>query len=160
MIPQLGGGSYDQGYQNAIEDNGGWNTNAEAPGNGVPGMWVNGQLASNLFAFDADGNLLQDVQLFDQDGRPVVTVMDPTKNSTADNVPSYVGDQLLLAPRPTNGGQYAWNVFPLRTLPADAIDQSNGPNGVVDFSKAKPTAPPRKDHRLPAGTTREAGRAS
>jgi hypothetical protein len=69
-----------------------------------PGLSLDGKAVTNLFAYDAEGNLLDRVQLFDQDGEPLTTVsgveqdglvMDPTTGE-------YVS--------PADG---AWNVFPL-----------------------------------------------
>ena len=40
----------------------------------TPGLSVDGQRVRNIFAFDAEGNAIPMVQLFDQDGTPLTTV--------------------------------------------------------------------------------------
>ncbi|MFS4505504.1 hypothetical protein ACMA46_04635 [Clavibacter sp. Sh2141] len=102
-----------------------------------PGLSLDGKAVTNLFAYDAEGNPLDRVQLFDQDGEPLTTVsgieqdgrvMDPT-----------TGEYLS----PADG---AWNVFPLeRDLLALSDGSATAGSGTVrpPFAKALP---------LPAGT--------
>ncbi|QIK63074.1 hypothetical protein G7068_07585 [Leucobacter viscericola] len=121
-----------------------WGTSsyvADTPEN-APGMWVNGSLVNNIFAYDANGKPLSEVQLFDQDGRAIVTVGDPEAGTEAGQwVPASVGASWLM-PRTTIEGKIAWNVFPLRTVPDAEIDYSEDPIGVVDQTKAMPQSPP------------------
>ncbi|MGL5828284.1 MAG: hypothetical protein ACRC0L_01785 [Angustibacter sp.] len=37
----------------------------------VEGIWVNGERVYNVFAYDAEGKLINQAQLFDQNGRPI-----------------------------------------------------------------------------------------
>lgn len=67
----------------------------------VEGLSFNGHLLENIYAYDAAGKPLHDVQLFDVDGHPLETNRDL--------------DQLQMQPAPVTleTGTKAYNVFPL-----------------------------------------------
>ncbi|MBP2457207.1 hypothetical protein ABID70_002732 [Clavibacter michiganensis] len=97
-----------------------------------PGLSLDGEQVTNLFAYDAEGDLLDRVQLFDQDGDPLTTIG------------SYATDGL--ATDPTTGESVApsdgaWNVFPLRGEDAAVVTGTiDGSEAVVrpPFAKALP----------------------
>ncbi|PPF70055.1 hypothetical protein C5E16_03845 [Clavibacter michiganensis] len=69
-----------------------------------PGLSLDGKAIANLFAYDAEGDLLDRVQLFDQDGEPVTTVSGIEEDGRV--VDPTTGEYVT----PADG---AWNVFPL-----------------------------------------------
>ncbi|TXL61542.1 hypothetical protein [Aeromicrobium terrae] len=81
----------------------------------LTGVYSDGNPVTNIFAFDAKGRALRDVQLFDEMGRPLVTST-PGGNGCLDADCNDVG---LWAPAVLSTGKYAWNVYPMRMLPSD-----------------------------------------
>ncbi|MBF4623090.1 hypothetical protein [Clavibacter sp. VKM Ac-2872] len=87
-----------------------------------PELTLDGKRISNVFAYDAEGNLLDRVQLFDQDGEPLSVVppalaeVDPT-----------TGEPL----EPSTG---AWNAFPLSLRDAGRM----GHLSVEDMGSGRP----------------------
>ncbi|MBA2464565.1 MAG: hypothetical protein H0V42_06275 [Nocardioidaceae bacterium] len=70
------------------------------------GLENDGRLVRNVYAYDAEGNALQGVQLFDQSGRPLAVDPDRVRRVRyRDGVPMTYAWQ--------NGDQFLWNVFPL-----------------------------------------------
>ncbi len=84
-----------------------------APQNGV---WVDGMQVSNLFVYDAQGNPLSGVQVYDDRGRPVVATDDQGQSPwylPGVAVPwSFVGV-------PDTDGRMHWNVYPRQGAPSD-----------------------------------------
>jgi hypothetical protein len=92
-------------------------------------LTLDGKRIGNVFAYDAEGNLLDRVQLFDQDGEPL-TVLPP---ALADQDPA-TGEQAL----PSSG---AWNAFPLSPLDAErtlSLTAEEIGSGRPPFAKALP----------------------
>ena len=90
--------------------------------NGPLGLQLEGQTVSNVFAYGADGELLTDVQLFDQNGEPL-NITDPQYGETF--FEGNQGDDLvLLVPRDSAPGAGGWNVFPLMQREADCYDET------------------------------------
>ncbi|MGY4643570.1 hypothetical protein [Cellulomonas sp. URHB0016] len=81
----------------------------------VDGVVVDGIQVSNLFVYDAQGNPLQDVQVYDDRGRPVRTTFDDGRGQfwfpEADEPWSFV-------PAADADGRSRWNVYPLRGAPS------------------------------------------
>jgi len=96
-------------------------------------LTLDGTRVGNVFAYDAEGNLLDRVQLFDQDGKPL-TVVPPGLAHTDPGT----GEPAL----PSSG---AWNAFPLSPLDAEHA------NGLTaeDIGTGRP--PFAKALQLPAG---------
>ncbi|CAQ00560.1 hypothetical protein ACR8AL_15500 [Clavibacter sepedonicus] len=97
-----------------------------------PGLSLDGKALTNLFAYDADGNLLDRVQLFDQDGEPVTTVSSVMDDGRLTD--PVTGERM----KPADG---AWNVFPLeRDLLATSDGATATGSGAVrpPFAKALP----------------------
>lgn len=84
-----------------------------APADVPDGIWIGGEPVGNLFAYDADGDLLTDVQLFDDRGRPVTTGQQHSNEVWLADF----GEWWTLAPRQDVDRRTRWNVFPLRGTP-------------------------------------------
>ncbi|WP_440696432.1 hypothetical protein [Clavibacter nebraskensis] len=97
-----------------------------------PGLSLDGKQVTNLFAYDAEGNLLDRVQLFDQDGKPLTTIGSYATDGTASD--PMTGEPVI----PADG---AWNVFPLDGTDAAVVTGTiDGSDPVVrpPFAKALP----------------------
>jgi len=79
------------------------------------GLMENGNQVSNIFAYDAQGQPLTDVQLYDQDGRPLDVSGDPTAPTLE------TGQDSILVPNQTVPGRLGWNVYPLGHVSADDL---------------------------------------
>lgn len=105
------------------------------------GLLLNGSGVSNVFAYDADGRLLTNVQLFDQEGRPLVTV----DESLGENWVTVYGDdgvERTLVASSAVPGRTGWNVFPLRQIDVNDIDYSQYPSGGIEQSDTVQVDPP------------------
>ncbi|MBE7699658.1 hypothetical protein H9623_04955 [Oerskovia sp. Sa1BUA8] len=116
------GGSYQQGYDDGVRDArsgifGASGVSADGTGSGV---YVDGSQVSNLFVYDASGRALQDVQIFDDQGRPVRTL---TGEGVAQawSLPDFE-QGWYFQPSLSTDGRDRWNVYPLRGLPDDAVE--------------------------------------
>ena len=93
---------------------------ADAYAGGQPeqstGMTLDGRSVTNIFAYGADGKPLTSVQLFDQDGRALVTHLDPFRDECGDGECEFTADGLAAAPVQLETGVPARNVFPLSFL--------------------------------------------
>ena len=133
-IEQGDGNLWSQGYNAGLRD-------AEAGGvrqgspvawgdvsspSGMDGVWVDGMQVSNIFAYDANGDPLRGVQLFDDRGRPVRTVA-PDQEWQPWAVPDVDG-QWFFRPSVATDGRLRWNVFPLQALAETdlEVDESTG----------------------------------
>ena len=108
--------------------------NAYADGQGqspanYSGLEYNGHQITNIFAYDASGKPLTDVQLYDQKGKPLNTVPD-----TAAKFAGYP----YLVPNNNAVGHQGWNIYPLRTLGTDQLNDHGVPK---KGAKAKPSTP-------------------
>ncbi len=100
----------------------------------VAGVYANGTQVWNIYAYDAAGQLLHDVRLYDQDGAPLALGLsfDSTKKQTLDS-----------------GGQPVDNAFPYRYLDpvtGEVADPDAGPPitapPLLGTATATPTATP------------------
>jgi hypothetical protein len=97
-----------------------------------PGLSLDGKQVTNLFAYDAEGDPLDRIQLFDQDGKPLTTIGSYATDGIASDPTT--GESVT----PSDG---AWNVFPLRGTDAAVVSGSvDGSDAVVrpPFAKALP----------------------
>jgi hypothetical protein len=97
-----------------------------------PGLSLDGKQVTNLFAYDAEGNLLDRVQLFDQDGKPLTTIGSYATDGTASDP---------MTGEPVTPADGAWNVFPLDGTDAALVTGTiDGSDPVVrpPFAKALP----------------------
>jgi hypothetical protein len=97
------------------------------------GVYVDGMQVSNLFVYDAEGNPLQDVQIYDDRGRAVQTTSDGWMSWELPGVSS----QWNFVPAQDEDGRRRWNVYPLRGAPYDDFDW--------DTMNSEPLGPPLKD---------------
>ena len=93
-----------------------------------PGLVQNGEQVTNIFAYDAEGQPLPDVQLFDQDGQPL-GVVDDSPNTPYLSQFDEAGTEHVLVPSRRVPGGSGWNVYPLGHVasedvyPRDALAQ-------------------------------------
>ncbi len=95
------------------------------------GLAYDGNQVSNIFAYDAQGNPLTDVQLFDQDGRPLDVSGDPTSPTLEDGQPG------ILVPSQQVPGRLGWNVYPLGHVSADDLTDDGAIKHSVTPTPAK-----------------------
>lgn len=107
--------SYDGGYYESYSSD---------PVESV-GMTLDGRSVTNIFAYGADGKLLKDLQLFDQDGRPLVTHLDTYRDECADAECEYAADGSSPAPVQLETGASVLNVYPLAFIQG-VIDDMGG----------------------------------
>lgn len=88
--------------------------------NFTPGLAVDSERVRNIFAYDAQGNPIEQVQLFDQSGQPLTTVGPSGQTELMDPYFWGGGGPAPVAER-ENGRQPVWNVYPLREVAADAF---------------------------------------
>ncbi len=100
-----GNGDYGSGYEDGVA--GAMNDPAE--------LVLHGQPVTNIFAYGADGKLLQNVQLFDQDGKPLTAVSAEPEGDACANEDC----TSIVRPRRLETGQSVFNVFPLANVPTD-----------------------------------------
>ena len=99
-----------------------------------PGLRDGGHYVRNVFAYDAAGDPLTGVQLFDQKGRPLSVTQDPylgfyrTSDGPARTYPWFNGDQKL------------FNVYPLPVRPQGRVEPVRDPWG-TSRPPALPTGP-------------------
>lgn len=92
----------------------------QGPGAGfvapTDGVVVDGVYVSNLFVYDAQGNELHDVQVFDDRGRPVRTIR--PEDGQDWSLPG-VAQPWAFAPTTDVDGRDRWNVYPLLGAPIE-----------------------------------------
>jgi len=98
------------------------------------GLSLDGQRVRNIYAFDADGNAIPTVQLFDQNGTPLTTVGNANDGAPLDDY-FYGGGGPVPVPYTAPGAADAWNIYPLREIPAGVMSWDSA----EDIAKA--TAP-------------------
>lgn len=120
------------------------------------GLTLDGNRVTNIFGYDADGRPLDHIQLFTQDGKPLVTV---GADSTGLDSDFDAGTDRLPVPYAKVGDAYVWNVFPLREAPLSA-------DGQVDAGRAHDATPPLQSttplsaYRQPAPTSGQTSMAT
>lgn len=106
------------------------------------GVVVDGMEVSNLFVYDAQGNPLTGVQIFDDRGRPVRTTFD---EGTQDWYLPGVDEPWRFAPVQDVDGRIRWNVYPLAGAPAPMWDDDG-----AGWGTAALRIPPRPFEKAPA----------
>ena len=96
------------------------------------GLWVNGSPVNNLFPYDSEGRPLTGVQLYDQDGNPVV-IGEDERSGLVDAAGRSVDE----VPAVDAAGLQRWNVYPLRrrTITSGGFGTS-GPTDVTGAPSA------------------------
>ncbi|MDF1479705.1 hypothetical protein PYV02_11490 [Leifsonia sp. H3M29-4] len=95
-----------------------------------PGITMDGQQLTNIFAYDENGALLENVQLFDQDGNPLDLVGSAGPEAITLDGMSY------LVPNTDVPGRVGWNVYPL-----SVIGEGEVTNEGLPASDANPRVP-------------------
>lgn len=116
-------GGYEQGWADAsggtrvVSYGGGYDVGAD-------GVWVDGAQVSNLFVYDAAGDPVRDVQIFDDRGRQVRTVTEEGAYGPW-SVPDVEGTWYF-QPALSTDGRERWNVYPLRAVTEDDVEYADG----------------------------------
>lgn len=122
------------------------------------GVVVGGMQVSNLFVYDAAGNPLEDVQIYDDRGRPVRTTFDD--GGSGWNLPGVDEPWAFVGARDADG-RTRWNVYPLHGAPAGAFTwDESGQRQVASASTLR--TPPLPFAKAPAivGTSTTSASAS
>ncbi|WP_199424879.1 HAAS signaling domain-containing protein [Actinotalea solisilvae] len=109
------------------------------------GVRVDGMLVSNLFVYDAEGNPLDDVQIFDDRGRQVRTTYDDGFGDWA--LPG-VDEPWAFGARTDADGRARWNVYPLRGAPVSRWTTSD--DGARTLDEGELRTPPAPFAKAPA----------
>lgn len=124
-----GAGAYDAGFADGSSSS---STDGSVPAGEGQGLSMDGQPIENIYAYDAAGNKLTGVQLFDVDGKPLT----PYRNVDE--------TQVLQYPATLDTGVKVYNVYPLTVT--RMTGDSNGemvpdPNPDPDKAKAYADGP-------------------
>ena len=134
-----GGSGYDTGWNDGYGSAQVSGTSTGG-GPGQDGVWVDGVQVSNLFAYDAEGDPIRDVQLYDDRGRPVRTIgADATWDTWS--VPDVPGSWSF-QPAVASDGRTRWNVFPLSAVPAEQVGLGADGDGYLDMEGQEHPLPP------------------
>lgn len=120
---------------------------APVPTNGV---FVDGMQVSNLFVYDAVGNPLTQVQVFDDRGRPVRTTYDGGQQQWS--LPG-VTEPWTFLPSQDEDGRNRWNVYPLSGLPSAQLEYDGITALPRPLDGETPRVPPRPFAKAPAVVT-------
>jgi len=112
----------------------------------VDGVVVDGIQVSNLFAYDAAGNPLTDIQIFDDRGRPVRTTFD---NGSGQWFFPETKEPWSFVSRADADGRQRWNVYPLKGAPTSEFTFADDGTHALTGT-ATPSIPPRPFAKAPA----------
>lgn len=118
---------WDDGYQQGWADASGGTHQVSYGGPSGPGgdgVWVDGTQVSNLFVYDAAGDPVRDVQIFDDRGRQVRTVTEEGAYGPW-SVPDVEGTWYF-QPTLSTDGRERWNVYPLRAVTEEDVEYADG----------------------------------
>lgn len=110
----------------------------------VDGVVVDGVSANNLFVYDANGHPLEGVQIYDDQGRPVRTVVDGVAPSSR---PGEAAPWVLTASRDVEGHE-RWNVYPLLGWPDDELIPETSGGTPPEWAPSTPPFPFEKVPRI------------
>ncbi|GEN79690.1 hypothetical protein [Actinotalea fermentans] len=103
------------------------------------GVYVGGMLVSNLFVYDAAGNPLDRVQIFDDRGRPVRTTYDGGWQLWS--LPG-VAEPWRFVSATDADGRARWNVYPLQGAPGAAWDEDGAGPTLLEGEALRTPPPP------------------
>lgn len=91
------------------------------------GLQLGGTQIENIFAYDENGELIPRVQLFDQEGNPITSVIEDDTTCIRSNESAAVTDpdeclDAVWQPQKLETGAEAWNIFPMLKVPSDPVD--------------------------------------
>lgn len=111
------------------------------------GLWLNGREVRNVFPYDAQGNPLVDVQLYDENGKPLeVGTSARTPLSRPDAVGTAPSGSVVAdgqVPAVDANNRPVWNVYPLRQQELDEGMADAGGQGVPLTSPSPAPLPMR-----------------
>lgn len=120
--------AWDRGYEQGRSDASSGLVSSVSFGSGdspgTAGVWVDGAQVSNLFVYDAAGEPLRDVQVFDDRGRQVRTVTEEGASGPW-AVPDVEGTWYF-QPALATDGRERWNVYPLRAVAEEDVEYREG----------------------------------
>ena len=103
------------------------------------GVYVDGMLVSNLFVYDAAGNPLERVQIFDDRGRAVRTTYDGGWQLWS--LPGVAEPWRFVSATDVDGRE-RWNVYPLRGAPGAAWDEGGAGPSLIEGEALRTPPPP------------------
>lgn len=105
------------------------------------GLMLDGAEVGNIFAYDAEGNLLPEVQLFTEDGTPLDLI---GANRDEEFIWSGGDDETVTVPLRDFRDQPIWNVYPLQEASMDdwtgEVEESTLAPAEAPFERATPVA--------------------
>ena len=104
------------------------------------GITLDGRSVSNIYPYDAEGQPLEGVQLFDQDGRALAPALDWNRDECADCEANIDAEGMAPVPATLETGQEATNVFPL-AMAQHVLDELSGAMSEVVGEPSVPVAP-------------------
>ncbi|MGV8978146.1 MAG: hypothetical protein ACOH17_08890 [Cellulomonas sp.] len=113
------------------------------------GVVVGGMTVSNLFAYDAAGNPIDDVQIFDDRGRPVRTMTGAANDEWS--LPG-VAEPWSFVSAQTADGRQLWNVYPLLGGPSTSFEWNDSLQQRALAGGVTAKNPPRPFAKAPAVT--------
>ncbi|MBO3086525.1 hypothetical protein [Cellulomonas fengjieae] len=112
----------------------------------MDGVVVDGMVVSNLFVYDAEGNPLSDVQVYDDRGRPVRTTFD---NGLEQYWFPEATEPWSFVSRVDSDGRARWNVYPLQGAPTSEFTYDDDGMRVLPTGTS-PATPPWPFAKAPA----------
>jgi hypothetical protein len=103
------------------------------------GLTFGGESIVNIFAYGPDGEPLEDVRLFDQDGDPLSTI-DESYGQDFVELWTDNGESSVLVPSDRVGGFRGWNVYPYQVVSYDVLVENNWT--VPSWATRSPVTPP------------------
>ena len=119
-------------------DLGGGGTQTIIQDKAVDGVVVDGMQVSNLFVYDAEGNPLTDVQVYDDRGRPVRTTFD---NGFDQYWFPEATEPWSFVSRVDSDGRARWNVYPLQGAPTSEFTYDDEGLQVLPAGSSATTPP-------------------
>ena len=116
-------------------------------GSGADGVYVDGIAVSNLFVYDADGNPLSGVQIFDDRGRPVRTTFDGAWGEWY--LPGFDEPWHFAASHDADGRE-RWNVYPLTGAPVSSWEFNENDGRIYLPAGDEPRIPPSPFAKAPS----------
>ncbi|MDQ0371951.1 HAAS signaling domain-containing protein [Cellulomonas humilata] len=117
---------------------GGFDTQTIIQDKAVDGVVVDGIQVSNLFVYDADGNPLTDVQVYDDRGRPVRTTFD---NGFDQYWFPEATEPWSFVSRVDSDNRARWNVYPLQGAPTSEFTYDDEGLQVLPAGSSAATPP-------------------
>lgn len=163
LIPVLAndatGAELEMAYENPPE----YEYGSGYEGGDGTGVWLNGSEVTNIFAYNARGERLNGVQLFDQDGKPLTTSVPGGNGCLEKDEFDECAKPGAWMPVQLETGASAWNVFPMKMAESSFDDPTRPVAGAVAQDRPAPflkvpallVASPTADAKDSAAATEE-----